>query len=58
MVEENLSASEELVRSLQYTSASKRCGVETIEKLLQQNGGFYNMSISLCFERTNFSCSN
>mmetsp|Transcript_35764 Transcript_35764/g.33896 ORF Transcript_35764/g.33896 Transcript_35764/m.33896 type:complete len:341 (-) Transcript_35764:71-1093(-) len=39
MVEENLSASEELVRSLQYTSASKRCGVETIEKLLQQNEG-------------------
>jgi hypothetical protein len=42
MVEKNLSVSEELARSLQYTSASKQCGIETIEKLSQQNGMLMN----------------
>jgi hypothetical protein len=54
-MEENLSASEELVKSLQYTSASKQCGIETIEKLLQQNGRFSNIFIILS---TKFSCNN
>lgn len=38
IMEKNLSVSEELVKSLQYTSASKQCGIETIGKLSQQNG--------------------
>ncbi len=51
MVEKNLSVSEELVRSLQYTSASKKCGIKTIEKLSQQNG------MLMIFESPEFTLS-
>lgn len=43
MVDENLSASEELERSLQYAATAKQSGLETSGKLSQQNGKFPEM---------------